>query len=86
MCHKKTGFAYAPFNTAEAKLFLHWPVYNYSVVMRRNLKNTFFGTIFVLGLFVCLFFVQVKHYNSVGINVQIQQNDCAISWVSRRNS
>lgn len=83
MCHKKTGFAYAPLNTAEAKVFLHWP-FN-SVVMRRNLKNTFFGTIFVSVLLLCfvllVFFfliMQVKHYNSVRINVQIQQNDCAI--------
>ena len=79
MCHKKTGFAYAPFSTAEAKVFLRCPVLNYSVVMRRNLKNTFVGTVSVLGLFGVFLIVQVKHYNSVGIHVQTQQNDCAIS-------
>lgn len=59
VCHKKTGFAYFPFSTAEAKVFLHWPVYNYSVVMRLNLKKKptpFFGTIFVWVLFVWVFF------------------------------
>lgn len=90
VCHKKTGFAYFPFNTAEVKVFLHWPVYNYSVVMRLDLKkktkNTCFGTIFVWVLFDSIFWgVQVKHYNSVGTSLQIQQNDCAISRVSERN-
>lgn len=88
VCHKKTGFAYFPFNTAEAKVLLHWPVYNYSVVMRFNLKKTHtFLVLYLFAFYLVTFFlsVQVKHYNSVGINLQIQQNDCAISWVSERN-
>lgn len=90
VCHKKTGFAYFPFSTAEAKVFLHWPVYNYSVVMRLNLKKKklhLFLVLYLFGFYLFEFFlsVQVKHYSSVGINVQIQQNDCAISWVSERN-
>lgn len=90
VCHKKTGFAYFPFSTAEAKVFLHWPVYNSSVVMRLDLKKkktTLFLVLYLFGFYLFEFFlsVQVKHYSSVGINVQIQQNDCAISWVSERN-
>lgn len=89
VCHKKTGFAYFPFNTDEAKVFLHWPVYNYSVVMRLDLKKktTPFLVLYLFEFYLIKFFwsVQVKHYNSVGINLQIQQNDCAISWVSERN-
>lgn len=91
VCHKKTGFAYFPFSTAEAKVFLHWPVYNYSVVMRRDLKKNQKTTpvlvLYLFGFYLIEFFlsVQVKHYNSVGTSLQIQQNDCAISRVSERN-
>lgn len=78
------------FNTAVAEVFLRWPVYNYSVVMRLNFNPPFFffGTTFGFDWLIWYFSlsVQVKHYNPVGIKVQIWQNDCAISWVSRRNS
>lgn len=84
VCHKKTGFAYPPFSTAEAKVFLHWPVYNYSVIMRRRFKkkNTQHFLVlyllwFCLFLF-CFFTCTSEHCSSVGINVQIQQNNGAI--------
>lgn len=50
-------------------------------------KNHTFLVLYLFGFYLVEFFwsVQVKHYNFVGINLQIQQNNCAISWVSERS-
>lgn len=58
VCHKKTGFAYFPFNIAEAKVFLHWPVYNYSVVTRLNLEKNphLFLVLYLFGFYLIEFF------------------------------
>lgn len=65
VCHKKTGFAYFPFNTAEVKVFLHWPVYNYSVVMRLDLKkkkknNPPVLVLYLFGFYLIQFFEVCK--------------------------
>lgn len=75
VCHKKTGFAYPPFSTAEAKVFLHWPVYNYSVIMRRRFKkktrNTFWYCICFGFVYFCFFFYLYKWA------LQLCWNQCA---------
>lgn len=64
VCHKKTGFAYPPCSTAEAKVFLHWPIYNYSVIMRPRFKkktrNTFWYCICFGFVYFCFFFLLVQ--------------------------
>lgn len=75
VCHKKTGFAYFPFNTAEVKVFLHWPVYNYSVVMRLDLKKKNKKHLF--WYYICLGFIWFNFLRCASEALQLCWNQLA---------